>query len=29
LALFYDEEISKIGERKIWFEDIRKYWETK
>lgn len=29
LSLFYDEEISKIGERKLWFEDIRKYWETK
>ena len=29
LALFYDEEISKIGERKLWFEDIRKYWEAK
>ena len=29
LSIFYDEEISKIGERKLWFEDIRKYWETK
>jgi len=26
LEVFYDEEISKIGERKIWFNDIKEYW---
>lgn len=29
LDLFYDEEISKIGERKLWFSDIRDYWNKK
>lgn len=29
LALFYDEEIGKINERKVWFEDIKNYWEKK
>ena len=24
---FYDTEIGKIGERKTWFANIRKYWE--
>ncbi len=27
LSEFYDAEIGKIGERKAWFADIRKYWE--
>ena len=26
LETFYDEEISKIGERKTWFNDIKQYW---
>lgn len=29
LFAFYDEEISKIGERKTWFNSIKSYWETK
>ena len=29
LELFYDEEISKIGERKNWFHDIKEYWKNK
>lgn len=29
LSLFYDEEIGKIGERKMWFGSIRNYWELK
>lgn len=29
LFTFYDEEISKIGERKNWFNSIKKYWEGK
>lgn len=29
LATFYDEEIGKIGERKLWFSNIKKYWEDK
>lgn len=29
LELFYDEEITKIGERKIWFNEIKEYWEKK
>ncbi|MBQ8969356.1 MAG: hypothetical protein IJ064_06470 [Bacteroidaceae bacterium] len=29
LDMFYDEEIEKIGERKLWFNDIKVYWENK
>ena len=29
LFTFYDEEISKIGERKTWFSSIKSYWESK
>ena len=29
LFTFYDEEIYKIGERKIWFNTIKAYWEVK
>lgn len=29
LFTFYDEEISKIGERKTWFCSIKSYWESK
>lgn len=29
LDLFYDEELGKISERKLWFEDIRNYWNKK
>lgn len=29
LFVFYDEEISKIGERKTWFNSIKTYWENK
>ena len=29
ISLFYDEEIGKISERKLWFEDIRNYWNNK
>lgn len=29
LFVFYDEEISKIGERKTWFNSIKTYWEKK
>lgn len=29
LSDFYDEEILKIGERKSWFEETRKYWNKK
>ena len=29
LSVFYDEEISKIGERKTWFNSIKVYWENK
>lgn len=29
LATFYDEEIGKIGERKLWFVNHKKYWEEK
>lgn len=29
LFVFYDEEISKIGERKTWFNSIKSYWEAK
>lgn len=27
LDKFYDEEIGKINERKLWFSNIRSYWE--
>lgn len=27
LEKFYDEEIGKINERKLWFSSIRNYWE--
>lgn len=27
LDKFYDEEIGKINERKLWFSNIKKYWE--
>ena len=27
--IFYNEEISKIGERKDWFSQIREYWKNK
>lgn len=29
LDTFYDEEISKIGERKQWFKEIKEYWVQK
>ncbi len=29
LQNFYDNEISKIGKRKQWFDDIEKFWKTK
>lgn len=29
LFVFYDEEISKIGERKTWFNSVKAYWEGK
>lgn len=29
LSVFYDEEISKIGERKDWFKKTKEYWENK
>ncbi|MBQ6966020.1 MAG: hypothetical protein IJP82_10120 [Bacteroidaceae bacterium] len=29
LDTFYDEEINKIGERKLWFKDIKEYWTQK
>jgi hypothetical protein len=29
IELFYDEEVSKIGERKTWFNEIKKYWEKR
>ncbi|HBJ77005.1 MAG TPA: hypothetical protein DDY68_04175 [Porphyromonadaceae bacterium] len=29
LSSFYEEEISKIGERETWFATIRDYWERK
>lgn len=29
LDMFYDEEIGKIGERKLWFNEIRNYWNKK
>ena len=29
LSQFYDEEIGKISERKLWFEDIKNYWDNK
>ena len=29
LEAFYDEEIGKIGERKLWFNDIKEYWISK
>ncbi len=29
LFVFYDEEISKIGERKTWFNSIKAYWNNK
>jgi hypothetical protein len=29
ILVFYDEEISKIGERKTWFNSIKVYWENK
>lgn len=29
LDAFYDEEISKIGERKQWFTEIKEYWKQK
>ncbi len=29
LELFYDEQIGKIGERKQWFDRIRKYWQQR
>jgi len=29
LFAFYDEEISKIGERKTWFSSIKSYWNKK
>ncbi|MGM9847677.1 MAG: hypothetical protein ACI31F_06970 [Muribaculaceae bacterium] len=29
LFIFYDEEISKIGERKTWFNSIKSYWLSK
>lgn len=29
LFVFYDEEISKIGERKTWFNSIKAYWKNK
>lgn len=29
LQLFYDEEIGKITERKIWFQEAKTYWENK
>ncbi len=28
LFMFYDEELSKIGERKTWFSSIKSYWEA-
>lgn len=28
LFIFYDEELSKIGERKTWFSSIKSYWEA-
>lgn len=27
IALFYDEEIAKIGERKRWFDESRTFWQ--
>ena len=29
LQMFYDEEISKIGERKTWFKETKQYWIEK
>jgi hypothetical protein len=29
LDVFYDEEVSKIGERKKWFKDIKDFWAKK
>lgn len=29
LDTFYDEEIYKIEERKLWFKDIKEYWKQK
>ena len=29
LEAFYDEEIGKIGERKLWFSNIKDYWENR
>ena len=29
VSLFYDEEISKIGERKTWSSENRQYWANK
>lgn len=29
LEAFYDEEIGKIGERKLWFSNIKEYWENR
>lgn len=29
LETFYDEEIGKIGERKVWFAKIKEEWESK
>lgn len=29
IEAFYDEEISKIGERKQWFNEIKEYWNKK
>lgn len=28
LFMFYDEELSKIGERKTWFSSIKSYGEA-
>ncbi len=27
ISLFFDSEINKIGERKLWFNSMKKYWE--
>ena len=29
IEMFYDEEISKIDERKNWFNDIKDYWRKR
>lgn len=28
IETFYDEEIGKISERKLWFKEIKEYWEN-